>query len=162
MFHKNFKSRCFFSKTHFMDSQINKVHSLTIFCVVLSDLMGFWDASISTCPRLRGKRPLEVGEIRLNSGGNRPWAVLEVARLLEWCSCLLLWYLTIRKHLWTNIYNASHAQLDRPNVPDYALNPHGLMISHWKKLVKYFRTSRFLWNLKGWLLTNRARFFTIT
>ena len=30
-----------------MDSQINKVHSPTIFCVVLSDLMGFWDASIS-------------------------------------------------------------------------------------------------------------------
>ena len=30
-----------------MDSQINKVHSLTIFCVALSDLMGFWEASIS-------------------------------------------------------------------------------------------------------------------
>ena len=48
MFHKNFKSRCFFSKIHFMDSQINKVHSPTILCVVLSDLMGFWDASISS------------------------------------------------------------------------------------------------------------------
>ena len=31
-----------------MDSQINKVYSPTIFCVVLSDLMGFWDASISS------------------------------------------------------------------------------------------------------------------
>ena len=30
-----------------MDSQINKVHSTTIFCVVLRDLMGFWEASIS-------------------------------------------------------------------------------------------------------------------
>ena len=30
-----------------MDSQINKVHSPTVFCVVLSDLIGFWDASIS-------------------------------------------------------------------------------------------------------------------
>ena len=30
-----------------MNSQINKVHSPSIFCVVLSDLMGFWDASIS-------------------------------------------------------------------------------------------------------------------
>ena len=30
-----------------MDSQINKVHSPTIFCVVLSDLIGFRDASIS-------------------------------------------------------------------------------------------------------------------
>ena len=47
MFHKNFKPRCFFSKIHFMNSQINKVHSSTIFCAVLSDLMGFWDASIS-------------------------------------------------------------------------------------------------------------------
>ena len=47
MFHKNFKSRCFFSKSHCMDSQINKIHSPTIFCVVLSDLIGFWDASVS-------------------------------------------------------------------------------------------------------------------
>ena len=30
-----------------MDNQINKVLSRTIFCVVLSDLMGFWDASKS-------------------------------------------------------------------------------------------------------------------
>ena len=36
----------FFPKIHFMDSQINKVYSPTIFCVVLSDLMGFRDASI--------------------------------------------------------------------------------------------------------------------
>ena len=43
MFHKNFKSQCFFLKIHFMDSHINKVHSPTIFCIVLSDLMGFWD-----------------------------------------------------------------------------------------------------------------------
>ena len=42
MFHKDFKSRCFFPKIHFMDSQINKVHSTTIFCVVLSYLMGFF------------------------------------------------------------------------------------------------------------------------
>ena len=48
MFHKNSKSWCFFSKIHFMDSQINKVHSPTIFCLVLSDLMGFWDALISS------------------------------------------------------------------------------------------------------------------
>ena len=27
--------------------QPDKVHSPSIFCVVLSDLMGFWDASIS-------------------------------------------------------------------------------------------------------------------
>ena len=53
MFHKNFKSRYFFSKTHFMDSQINKVDSPTIFCVVLSDLMGFWDASISSSDHTR-------------------------------------------------------------------------------------------------------------
>ena len=53
MFLKNFKSRYFFSKIHFMDSQINKVHSPTIFCVVLSDLMVFWDASIlSQIPRV--------------------------------------------------------------------------------------------------------------
>ena len=38
---------------HFMDSQINKVHSPTIFCVVLSDLMGFWDASISSSDHTR-------------------------------------------------------------------------------------------------------------
>ena len=44
---KNFKSRCFFSKSHFMDSQINNVYSPTIFCVFLSDLMGFLDTSIS-------------------------------------------------------------------------------------------------------------------
>ena len=30
-----------------MDSQINKVHSSTIFCVVPSDLIGSWDALIS-------------------------------------------------------------------------------------------------------------------
>ena len=33
-----------FSKTRFINSQINKVYSPTIFCVVLSDLMGFWEA----------------------------------------------------------------------------------------------------------------------
>ena len=53
LFHKNFKSQCFFSKTHFKDSQISKVHSPTIFCVVLSDLMGFWDASISSLDQTR-------------------------------------------------------------------------------------------------------------
>ena len=47
MFHKNFKSQYFFLKTHFMDSQINKVHSSAIFCVFLSDWMRFWDTSIS-------------------------------------------------------------------------------------------------------------------
>ena len=38
-----------------MDSQINKikVHSPTIFCVVLSDLLGFWDASISSSDHTR-------------------------------------------------------------------------------------------------------------
>ena len=45
MFHKNFKSRCFLTKIHFVDSQINKVHSPTIFCIVPRNLMGFWDAS---------------------------------------------------------------------------------------------------------------------
>ena len=34
-------------KIHFLDSQICKVHSPTIFCVVPSDSMGFWDASFS-------------------------------------------------------------------------------------------------------------------
>ena len=29
MFHKNFKLRCFFTKIHFMGSQINEVHSPT-------------------------------------------------------------------------------------------------------------------------------------
>ena len=38
------KSRCFLTKIHFMDSQINKVHSPTIFCIVPRDLRGFWDA----------------------------------------------------------------------------------------------------------------------
>ena len=42
-------SRCFFSKIHFMDSQINKVHSPTIFCDVLSDLMGFWELPARCC-----------------------------------------------------------------------------------------------------------------
>ena len=32
----------------FREIQINKVHSPTIFCVVLRDLIGFWDASISS------------------------------------------------------------------------------------------------------------------
>ena len=36
-----------------MDSQINKFHSLTIFFVVLSDSMGFWDASISSSDHMR-------------------------------------------------------------------------------------------------------------
>ena len=53
MCHKNFKSGCFFSTIHFRDSQINKVHSPTIFCVVLSDLVGFWDASISSSDHTR-------------------------------------------------------------------------------------------------------------
>ena len=52
-FIKNFKSRCFFSKIHFMDSHINKVHSPTVFYVVLSDLMFFWDASISSSDGMR-------------------------------------------------------------------------------------------------------------
>ena len=36
-----------------MDGQINKVHSSTIFCFVLSALMGFWEASISPSRRVQ-------------------------------------------------------------------------------------------------------------
>ena len=36
-----------------MDIQINDIHSPAIFSVVLSDLMGFWDASISSSDHTR-------------------------------------------------------------------------------------------------------------
>ena len=54
-----------------MDSEINKVHSPTIFCVVLSDLMGFWDASISSLDHTRrhiGSLSARVFETRTATG----------------------------------------------------------------------------------------------
>ena len=86
---KYFKSRCFFSKIHFMDSQINKVHLPTIFCAVLNDLMGFWDASISSSDPTRrhiqykltrratsktahGRVPPEFSQISPTSKGRSP------------------------------------------------------------------------------------------
>ena len=63
----------------FMDSQINKVASPTIFCVVLSDLMGFWDASISSSDTTR--RHIRYGPF--------PSCCLSRFRSESWCSTIV-------------------------------------------------------------------------
>ena len=79
----------FLFEKSFMDSQINKVHSPNVFCIVLSDLMGFWDALISTSDHTHrliqykktmhatsktahGRVPPELSRISPTSNGHLP------------------------------------------------------------------------------------------
>ena len=65
-------------------------------------------AKLSTfhVPKVEGKRPLEVGEIRLNSGGTRSWEVTEAARLVV---CTRGIWRGNRSVLKTHHYNAENS-----------------------------------------------------
>ena len=121
MCHKNFKSGCFFSTIHFMVSQINKVHSPTIFCVVLGDLMGFGDASISSSDHTR--RHIQNRELTKRRRRRQRRTLLSRAFLLParfWRSRERLCINRVRSLLNMRCVLPGNSLEPKPNMPDLA------------------------------------------